>query len=183
MKDIIREISRNGIKLADHIQMQSQIIRKFSQPHFREGMVSLSFRPKLYLIAVESLGPLLLISDHWRVEVSFGARTQRGGHHYRGSSIISDDKRSKSLTKMRRTRPPLQDHPRLSRSNPHAWGRLCPSWLRGSACQRRYREQSRHLLCKLDRRALLKTSLRVLRILQVHARVPTRARWCLRATL
>jgi len=64
MKDIIREISRNGIKLADHIQMQSQIIRKFSQPHFREGMVSLSFRPKLYFIAVESLGPLLLISDH-----------------------------------------------------------------------------------------------------------------------
>ena len=42
MKDIIREISRNGTKLADHIQMQSQIIRKFSQPHFREGMVSLS---------------------------------------------------------------------------------------------------------------------------------------------
>lgn len=37
---IIKEILMNGKNLADHILMQSTIIRKFAQPHFREGMVS-----------------------------------------------------------------------------------------------------------------------------------------------
>lgn len=40
IEGIIKEIATNGTKLADHILMQSQIIRKFAQPHFREGMVS-----------------------------------------------------------------------------------------------------------------------------------------------
>ncbi len=40
ISDIKGQILKNGDKLAAHILNQSQIIRKFAQPHFREGMVS-----------------------------------------------------------------------------------------------------------------------------------------------
>ena len=41
IKLIKEQISENGTKLAEHILMQPKIIRKFSQFHFREGMVSI----------------------------------------------------------------------------------------------------------------------------------------------
>jgi len=39
IQDIKIQIVQNGTKLAQQILNNSQIIRKYSQPHFREGMV------------------------------------------------------------------------------------------------------------------------------------------------
>ena len=40
MNEVIQQIIQKGVRYADHIGKQSQMIRQFAYPHFREGMVS-----------------------------------------------------------------------------------------------------------------------------------------------
>ena len=82
--DIKSTIHLKGINLAEHSLQYNTLIRKFSEPHLREGMVSTPIHHPYILtlpVSIDCVGPLLLISRLGRHWLCLRTRPPNQGHH------------------------------------------------------------------------------------------------------